>query len=137
MMTMCYAAVMPTFTDAIAKHAKYSEAKQKEIAKAVEGKMKKKHTDFLKDLLALIGSGKIDPMDPESFINTKVYDAMPQEWKGKTDLALVNIASQIQQIDEFYNAKETPTASPELENMIEHLWQMKQRIEETYDVFKF
>lgn len=137
MMTAWYAARMPAFEDAIAKHADFPETKQREIAKAVAGKMKKPHTDFLKDLLALIKDKKIDPMDPESFINKKVYDKMPQEWKGKTDLALVNIASQIQQIDEFYKDEATPTASPELENMIEHLWQMKQRIEETYDVFKF
>lgn len=128
---------MPAFQDAIAKHANLSEKKQREIAKATEAKMTKKHTDFLKDLLKLIDTKKIDPMDPQSFINRKTYDAMPQEWKGKTDLALVNIAHQIQQIDEFYKDDATPTASPELENMIEHLWQMKQRIEETYDVFKF
>jgi len=134
---MCYDGRMPTFSDAIAKHANFSEKKQKEISKAVAGKMKKAHTDFLKELLALIDAKQIDPLVPESFINKKVYDKMPLEWKGKVELGLFNMAHQIQNIVEFYRSSETPDASPELENMIEHLWQMKQRIEEKYDAFKF
>jgi len=104
---------------------------------AKDGKMLKKHSDFLKDLLKLIDDGRIDPMTPESFINKKIYDTMPQEWKAKVDLGLINMAHQIQKISEFYRSKNTPNASPELQNMIEHLWQMKQRIEEKYDAFKF
>jgi hypothetical protein len=128
---------MSNFQSLIKKHQNYSEESQKQIAKAAEGKMNKKHTDFLKTLLSLIEEGKINPMAPESFINKKVYDNMPQEWKGKTDMALINIAHQIQRVTEFYKSKNTPDSSPHLQTMIEHLWLMKQRIEEKYDVFKF
>lgn len=128
---------MNDFHALLKKHGALSEEKQKAVGKAKDGKMNKKHADFLKDLLDLIKKGTIDPMLPESFINKKVYDTMPQEWKGKVDLGLINMAHQIQKIAEFYGSKETPNASPELQNMIEHLWQMKQRIEEKYDAFKF
>jgi hypothetical protein len=50
---------------------------------------------------------------------------------------LPTIALQLGQIEHFYRSKDTPNASVELQNMIEHLWQMKQRIEDDYDVFKF
>jgi len=119
------------------KHGKISEKAQVALGKAKDEKMTKKHNDFLKDLLSLIDKGTIDPMNPESFINKKIYDTMPQEWKAKVDLGLINMAHMIQKISEFYHSKDTPNASPELQNMIEHLWQMKQRIEEKYDAFKF
>lgn len=128
---------MADFQTILKKHGKIPEHKQVALGKAKDEKMTKKHVDFLKDLLALIDGGKIDPMNPESFINKKIYDTMPQEWKGKVDLGLINMAHQIQKIAEFYKSKETPNASPELQNMIEHLWLMKQRIEEKYDAFKF
>lgn len=128
---------MADFQALLKKHGKISEQAQVALGKAKEEKMTKKHDDFLQDLLALIRNGKIDPMDPESFVNKDVYDTMPLEWKAKVDLGLFNMANEIQRIWEFYESKDTPNASPELQNMIEHLWQMKQRIEEKYDAFKF
>lgn len=128
---------MTDYQALLVRHADLSEKKQIEISKSKDAKMKKKHTDFLKTLLKLIDDKEIDPLVPESFINKKVYDKMPLEWKGKVELALFNIAHQIQNISEFYHSADTPTASTELENMIDHLWQMKERIEEKYDVFKF
>lgn len=128
---------MMDFHAILKKHGKISEQAQVALGKAKDEKMTKKHSDFLRELLALIDGGKINPMDPESFINKKIYDTMPQEWKAKVDLGLFNMANEIQRISEFYHSKETPNASPELQNMIEHLWQMKQRIEEKYDAFKF
>lgn len=128
---------MSDFQSLIKKHSKLTEAKQKEAGQAIAGKMTKEHETFLKELIALLDKKEIDPMDPQTFINVKVYNKMPQDWKGKTDMALLNMAQQIRQIEDFYRSKQTPNESPHLETMIEHLWQMKQRIEEKYDVFKF
>lgn len=132
-----YTRRMNDFHAILKKHGKISEQAQVALGKAKDEKMTKKHNDFLKDLLSLINEGKINPMNPESFINKKIYDTMPQEWKAKVDLGLINMAHMIQKISEFYQSKDTPNASPELQNMIEHLWLMKQRIEEKYDAFKF
>lgn len=128
---------MADFSSMIGKHKNLSEEKQKEAGKAIAGKMTTEHETFLKNLIALLDKKEIDVTDPQSFINKKIYDKMPQEWKGKTDMALMNIAQQITQIENFYRSTETPNESPHLETMIEHLWQMKQRIEAEYDVFKF
>ena len=128
---------MPDFTSSIRKHSDLSEEKQKEAGKAIAGKMTKAHEEFLMQLIKLLDEKQIDPTNPESFINKNIYDAMPQEWKGKTDMALLNIAHQVERIADFYRSKQTPNESPHLETMIEHLRQMKQRIEEKYDVFKF
>lgn len=127
-------------TDFVASMKQYQdlpEDEQKKAGQAIAGKMDPKHEEFLQQLLKLLQEKQIDTAHPESFIKQDVYDAMPLEWKGKTDQALFNIADQVRRIEEFYISKETPNESPQLQNMIDSLWQMKQRIEETYDVFKF
>lgn len=128
---------MPDFAQSIQDYQNLSEEDQKKAGQAIAGKMDPKVEEFLKGLLKLLDEKKIDTSNPESFINQDVYNEMPQEWKGKTDMALLNIASQIIRIEDFYRSKQTPNESPQLQQMIEELWQMKQRIEETYDVFKF
>jgi len=128
---------MPDFHSLIKKHSKLPEEKQIEAGQAIAGKMTKEHETFLKELITLLDEKQIDVTNPESFINKKIYDKMPQEWKGKTDMALSNMAQQIRQIEDFYRSKQTPNESPHLETMIDYLWQMKQRIEVEYDVFKF
>lgn len=128
---------MPDFTTLMQEHQDLPEDKQKKAGQAIAGKMDKDVEEFLHKLLDMIADQKIDTTNPETFINKEVYDIMPQEWKGKTDLALLNIAAQINRIVDFYKSKETPNESPQLQTMIEGLWLMKQRIEEQYDVFKF
>jgi hypothetical protein len=128
---------MPDFVKAIEEHKNLSEDAQKKAGKAIAGKMDPKVEEFLQTLLKLLEEKKIDTTNPESFINKDIYDTMPQEWKGKTDMALLNIAHQIEDIEQFYKSKQTPNESPQLQNMIETLWLMKERIEEDYDVFKF
>ncbi len=133
----CYYAHMPDFAKAIQDHKDLPEDAQKKAGQAIAGKMGDDHTDFLQTLLKLLADGTITSTDPQSFINTDVYNSMPLDWKGKTDLALINIADQMRRIEEFYKSKDTPNESPQLETMIEGLWLMKERIEEKYDVFKF
>ena len=128
---------MADFTTLMQQHQDLPEEEQKKAGQAIAGKMTKEHEDFLTMLIKLLDEKQIDPTVPESLIKQDIYNSMPQDWKGKTDLALLNIASQVQRIADFYHSKHTPNESPQLENMIDGLWQMKQRIEETYDVFKF
>ena len=128
---------MADITHLAKKHQNLSEDDQKKAGQAIAGKMTKEHEDFLKLLITLLDEKQISSSDPQSFIKRDVYDTMPQEWKGKVDVALLNIADQIRHIEEFFRSKQTPNESPHLQTMISHLWQMKQRIEEKYDVFKF
>ena len=128
---------MPDMTALAAQYKDLPEDEQKKAGQAIAGKMDPKHEEFLKMLIKLVDEKQIDTSKPETFINQSVYDSMPQEWKGKTDMALINIAQQIDRIVDFFKSTETPNESPQLQTMIESLWLMKQRIEDTYDVFKF
>jgi hypothetical protein len=128
---------MPDFASSIRKHHNLSDDDLKKAGQAIAGKMGKKHEDFLKVLLNLLSSKEIDPADPETFLKQEVYDALDNDWKAKVDLALINIAQQIELIADFFHSTKTPNESPHLETMIEHLWDMKQRIEDQHDVFKF
>ncbi|TSC79604.1 MAG: hypothetical protein G01um101425_535 [Candidatus Peregrinibacteria bacterium Gr01-1014_25] len=129
---------MPTFSQSIAQHQDLSEAKQVKAGQAIAGGMRDEHATFLKRVMELLDSKEIDSSKPESLLNASVYDALPQEWKDKTNLALINLADQLRLIEEFYRSTKTPNSSPHLETMIEQLWNMKERIESNgYDVFKF
>lgn len=133
----CYTDYMADFTQLMQNHQDLPEEEQKKVGQAIAGKMDPAVEEFLKILLNMLDEKTIDTTNPESFLNKDIYEGMPQDWKGKTDMALLNIANQVRRIEEFYKSKETPNESPQLQTMIEGLWQMKQRIEETYDVFKF
>lgn len=129
---------MTDFVTQIAQQPKISERKQVELGKAAGNDMGSVHKDFLAQIIAMLDRKEIDVGKPESFLNIGIYDRLPQAIRGKVDFAMVNIADQLRRIEEFYRSKKTPNASPELQTMIEHLWQMKDRIETQYgDVFKF
>src|SRR4051812_41213410 len=121
----------------IEQHKHLSEEAQKSAGQAIAGAMDEEHTNFLKTVTSLIDSGAIDTAVPETFLKKENYDPLPDDAKRKVDLAMINIADLLRKIAEFYTSKETPDASPHLQGMIEHLWQMKQRVEIPYgDVFK-
>jgi len=128
---------MADFNSIMAQKQNLSEDDQKKAGAPVSGGIGDKYKEFLKTVIGLIDSGEINVLDPQSFLNKDVYDGLDEGWKEQTDLALVNITQQLRMIDEFYRSKKTPDESPQLETMIEQLWQTKQRIEETHDVFKF
>jgi hypothetical protein len=127
---------MSDFTKAIEKHKNLSLADQKKAGQAIAGKMESDHENFLKHLIDLLDRKEIDTANPQSFLKMDVYEKLSEEWQGKVDLALVNIVDEARRIEDFFRSKETPNASPHLQTMIEHLWQMKQRIEDHHDVFK-
>jgi len=120
-----------------AHQGKVSDEEQILAGRALTGSMEEKHNQFIKDVIRLIDSGEINLMNPRSFLKIDVYEKLDEEWRDKTDLALINIANQLSNIIEFFKSKKTPDESPHLQTMIEQLWIMKQRIEEHYDVFKF
>lgn len=128
---------MPDFTTAIAVHTDISDADQKKAGQAIAGKMSDKHEAFMREVLRLIDAKEIDVADPQSFLKKDVYDALSEEWRNKVDASLPNIADQLRHIVDFRVSKKTPDESPQLQTMISHLWQMKQRIEDHHDVFKF
>ncbi|MBI5155774.1 hypothetical protein HZA45_00715 [Candidatus Peregrinibacteria bacterium] len=128
---------MTDFGSLYEKHKNLSEDAQKKAGKAIAGKMTDDHESFMKKVLKMLDKKEIDPRDPQSFLKMKVYNDLDDEWKTKVDLMLPNLADLLRIIVEFRLSKETPDESPQLETMIGHLWQMKERIEKDYDVFKF
>lgn len=119
------------------QHKDLSEAAQKKAGLPGGDDMEQEHKDFLQLVIGMLDRNEIDVYNPETFLKRDVYDALDATWRGKVDQAMLNIALQLRQIEAFYRDKKTPNASPELQNMIEHLWQMKSRIEEHHDVFVF
>ena len=128
---------MPDFASQMTGTAPISEEQQKKIGQAFGGDMSDEHKNFCKTITTLFETGAIDVTKPESFLNQSVYDGLEQEWKTKTDMSLLNIATLLSHIYDFYKSKQTPDACPQLASMIDQLWEMKQRIEIHADVFKF
>ena len=128
---------MPDFAETMANAATLSEEAQKKAGTPTAGSMGGDHTNFVKTISELLESGAIDVTKPETFLHADVYASLNDEWKAKTDLAIVNMATLLKHIHEFYRSKQTPDACPQLAQMIEELWQMKERIEAHTDVFIF
>lgn len=128
---------MPDFHQSINDHADMSEDAQKKAGQVTAGDMGDEHKNFLKTVIDLLDSGKLDVTKPETFLHKDVYDGLDEEWQSKTDQAMINIADQLRHIKDFHDDPSTPDSAPQLQVMIEHLWQMKQRIEDHYDVFIF
>lgn len=129
---------MASFVSTMGQTQNLSDDEQKRVGRVVvRTKLGDDHAAFLTTLLSLIDSGKIDVRATRSLIKEDVYASMPAEWQAKVDRTLPNIADHLRQIIEYYRNPATPNDSVQLSSMIEYLWQMKQRIEEKYDVFIF
>lgn len=128
---------MADFVSAMANPAELSDAAQVKAGAPMTGDMSEEHKRFAETVARLLEEGAINVTQPESFLNKPVYDALEPEWKTKTDLVMVNVAILLGHIYDFYRSRQTPDACPQLANMIEQLWEMKQRIEVHADVFKF
>ena len=114
-----------------------STEQQKRAGKPPQGNMSEEHKKFLQTVIGLIDSGQIDPYAPESLLNKQIYDSLDEPDQGKIDQALLNIADMVRMIEEFFRSTETPDESPQLQEMIDYLWQIKQRAEKVHDIFKF
>ena len=127
---------MADFASTIKKHSKknLTEEDQKKVTTPIKGDVSEEHKNFLVTLEKLLDKGEINPADPKSFLKQDVYDNLDEEWQDKVDLSLANIANQIRLIQD---TRAVEGKSIHLQSMVEQLWEMKQRIEEHYDAFKF
>ncbi len=129
---------MTDLSSLIHQHKHLPEDAQKKAGKAIAGAMKPEIEAFLSELLELLQQKKIDLGNVKSFLNTEIYNALKQKEKDTIDLALMNLGHMLEDVIEFRLSKLTPDSSPQLENMIAGLLQMKTNIEEKVgDVFKF
>ena len=129
---------MTDLTSLYDEHKDLSDADATKAGKAIGGTMGDEYTEFVKLISGMITSEEINPHIPETFFHKDVYDALSQESKQKVDLATMNVADLLRHVAEFYLSKQTPDAGPQLQNMIEQLMQMKERVERVYgDVYKF
>lgn len=118
------------------EHADLSEKKQVQAGEAIAGRMNEEHEQFMLMLVKLVDDGTINLIEPASLLQ-EAYKSLDDVKRGKVDLALINITDQIRHIYDFYKSEQTPNASPHLQTMVEHLWQMKSKLEEEYgDVLK-
>lgn len=129
---------MANLQSLIDEHKNLPEEAQKQAGKAIAGTMKPEIEAFLDTLLKLLERKVIDPGNVRSFLNVDVYEKLMQKEKDAIDLALMNLGHMLEDVIEFRLSKLTPDSSPQLENMIAGLLQMKTKIEEKVgDVFKF
>lgn len=128
---------MADFAAAMANPTELSEAAQVKAGAPILGDMGDEYKHFAVTISTLLENGSLDVGKPETFLNKSVYDGLDQEWKGRADMAMMNVATLLSHIYDFYKSKQTPDACPQLATMIEQLWDMKQRIETHGDVFKF
>ncbi|MDD4319494.1 MAG: hypothetical protein PHW10_04185 [Candidatus Peribacteraceae bacterium] len=111
---------------------------QKKIGQAVPGAMGDEQTDFVKTISKMIQDGDINVFDIKTFFHPGAYEKLAEMDRGQVDLAMINIADLLRHIAQFYVSKQTPDASPQLEQMIEQLWQMKDKVEGKFgDILKF
>ena len=125
------------FASKMANAKPLSEDEQKKIGTPDSGDMSDEHKNFVQTVSRLLESGEIDVANPETFLNQEIYNSLDPSWKAKTDQAIGSIAILLSHIYDFYKSKQTPDACPQLESMINQLWEMKQRLEVQADIFKF
>ena len=88
---------------------------------------------FLNDLMQKWESGVIKPYNPSSLLNTAVYDALPEEAKGKADQNALVMLGKVRQIVELMKVYNEPTF--QIKNLVESLLEDKKRLEEHSDLF--
>lgn len=128
---------MPDFAAAIAQHQDLPEEAQKKAGRATGTDMDEEHKKFLAELIGLLDRKEIDPFTPATLLKQENYGKLSEADRGQVDFALFNLADQVRVVEEYFRSKATPNASPELQTMIEHLWDMVRRLEEKHgDVLK-
>ncbi len=129
---------MADLLSSIAAHAGASDDDIKKAGKPAGDDMTATHKKYLAELIAKIDARVIDPFTPSSLVDEAKYNALGELERGKVDLTAVNMASQIQRIEHFFRDKSIPDAAPELQTMIDHLWNMKKTAESQYgSLFRF
>ncbi len=128
------------FIAAMTRSTPLSEKRQKMIGKSGQKNLQVKQLTLLQTLLTLIDDKVINILKPESLIKEEkreAYLALTESEKRALDLALVNMCSQMQHIIEFHRSPHTPDESQELEVMIDHLLDMKDRLGKNADLLQW
>ncbi|MDB4978784.1 MAG: hypothetical protein JWM56_970 [Candidatus Peribacteria bacterium] len=135
---MLHSLSMTDITSLAEAHKDLPEDDQKKAGQAIAGTMNAEHEQFMIELVKLVDTKQINLIDLDSFLNHEAFDLLKEGDRDKIGLSLRNIADQVTRIYEFYTSTETPNSSPQLETMVEYVWQMKSRVEARYgNVFKF
>jgi len=118
------------------QHAGLPEEIQIKAGQALTGDMAAGHEQFMIQLIKMVDDGVLNLLNPTSFLQ-KAYQSLDEVQRGKVDLQLINLMDQTRHIYDFYKSVKTPNASPQLQTMVEQLWQMKSKLEEEVgDVLK-
>ncbi len=129
---------MADLLSSIAQHSGASDDEIKKAGKPAGDDMAAAHKQYLAKLIAVLDAKTVDAYAPSSLVDPAKYNALSELDRGKVDIVAVNMASQIQRIEGFFRDKSIPDASPELQTMIEHLWNMKKTVEDQYGpLFRF
>ncbi len=129
---------MADFSSLYEQHKDLTPEEQKRAGQAIAGAMGDAQTAFVKEVSRMVQAGEINVYKPETFYKPGVYEKLNAADRGQADLAMINIADLLRHVTDFYISKKTPDASPHLEQMIESLWQMKDRFEQKHGkILKF
>ena len=109
---------------------------EQELGKPRAASFQDEHARFLQTVIGLIDSGTIDIKNSRSVLKEKVYEKLSAEWKKRVDLTVPNLITLLERIMDLHVRPEKDE-SVEMKNLIETLWQAKQRIKEHIDVFLF
>jgi hypothetical protein len=125
---------MTDFASIMTGHEEHnlSDDHQKQVGAPIGNDMSALHKQYLADLIAKIDAKEIEILKPETFVVNAIYIRLPELDRAAVDVSLFNIVHQVAQIEDFFRNKHTPNAAPQLQTMIDHLWQQKSRIEEKY-----
>ena len=94
----------------------------------------KGHEEFLKMLIGKLESGELNPHSPSTLYNRAIYDKLTEEDQEKADLTAINLTSLIRQIEILWKIDQTATF--QIQNLVETVFQMKSKFEEKYgDVY--
>lgn len=92
------------------------------------------HEEFLKMLIGKLESGELDALRPGTLYNRPLYDKLSEEEQEKTDITAINLMSLIRQIEALWKIDQS--ASFQIQNLVETVFQMKSQFEEKYgDVY--
>ncbi len=111
------------------QHKDLSEHKQVQAGISPAGDMGHVHTSFVKTIAQLVKDGKVNVFVPATFYKEGEYEKLSESARSQADLAMINMADQLRHVVDYFLSEKTPDASPQLEQMIEQLWQMKERFE--------
>lgn len=90
------------------------------------------HVQYLTTLIASIDSGVLDLTNKDTFLTSAFRSRLSPQERDAIDFSLVNLCDQLRRIVDYFKSTKTPNASPQLQTMIDHLWEMKKRMTEKF-----